>query len=1179
MPAWTHAQHDAIYARGGTLLVSAAAGSGKTAVLAERVISLLCDKENPASADKLLICTFSRTAAAEMKQRISARLSALIAENPKNSYLQRQQALLASAQISTVHSFCAELIRQNFQHIDITPDFQIMDDAELSIMMDSCMNELLEEYYQNSSPDFLNLTGLFSNGRNDRRLYLAVFKLYSFARSHPFYERWLDEKLAMYDKNIPVEMSPWGQYLLGYAKDTLRYCIDAMHGAIIQMTGDERFEKAYIPVFRSDIFQLSAVLDAIYSGNWDDAVLALRTFKPERLGAVKGDDPIKAFAQAARARCKNLAQELREDCLNATSNEYCSDIEYLRPRLEALFEIVRNFSNRIWHEKKLKKKLDYSDLEHLTLSLLVEPDGTGYAKKSHSNELSQKYQHILIDEYQDTNEVQETIFTSISRNGENLFMVGDIKQSIYSFRQAMPEIFLHKKQAFFAYNREGSAWPAAVSLDRNFRSRETVTGAVNYLFSLLMSEELCGLDYDDAESLKCGAVYPAYNAAPEFLLLDSSKSENGEDATVLEARMVAKKIHVMLDEKYMVADGDSLRPCEPRDFCIIMRSPKTRAPIYAKELNRFGIAATSTNASGFLNTREIVGVISMLRALVNPLLEISLTAAMLSPLFDFTNDDLVQIRLNHRTGSFYMAVIQAAQSGEEKIVRFLKIFASLRTLSATSSAPELIRHLYSMTDLLEIVGAMPLGESRRSNLLLLVSYASSFHNAGYKGLVRFVSLIDHLIEKGEDLEPASAVSDAANTVQIMSVHRSKGLEFPIVFLSDTARRINMRDLRDTTLVHSEFGFACQRRDDSGLSQHMTLPMGAIRLLGEQTQLAEELRIMYVALTRAREKVIITANINGVTLGKQLSGLAYPLIKCKLSAHPVRSANCWRDWLIMALLHHPAATSLRELSGVDKIDIITDKIPWKISLVLPTSPVSNNLPYEIVRTALPDMTILSEVRNRLNHSYSNMPLTITPTKLAVSDVVKARAIGEQHKFARRPQFLSKFDGLNAAERGNAIHKFMQFSDYNAARDQLSKEIDRMLRQGFLSAAEVDSISRRHLRTFFHSPLAKRMFSSNQILRELRFMSEFGKEHLSGVLPQMDENCQVVLQGVADCVFIEADGAIIIDYKTDRIDTLDELKNRYTSQLMLYREILGKSLDCPIKECIIYSFALSDWICVE
>ena len=1178
MPAWTPSQHDAIYARGGTLLVSAAAGSGKTAVLAERVISLLCDKENPASADKLLICTFSRAAAAEMKQRISARLSALIQENPQNAYLQRQQALLASAQISTVHSFCAELIRQNFQHIDITPDFQIMDEAELSLLMDNCLNELLEEYYKAASPEFLELVGLFSNGRNDRRLYAAVFKLYSFARSHPFYERWLDEKLALYDENISVENSPWGQYLLKYAKTTLEYCLQSMQGAIAQMQDDERFEKAYIPVFRSDIFQITTVSDAINNNNWNAAVIALRAFKAERLGIIRGDDTVKAFAQATRARCKDLVQELREVYLNATADEYCSDIEYLRPKLFTLFVIVRRFSELVWNEKKIIKKLDYSDLEHLTLSLLVEPDGAGYARKQDAKEISQRYQHILVDEYQDTNEVQETIFASISRDGSNLFMVGDIKQSIYSFRQAMPEIFLRKKQTFFSYNRNGSAWPATVSLDKNFRSRNTVTNAVNYLFALLMSSELGGLDYDDAESLKCGASYPDYEAAaPEFLLLDTNKNDSGEDAVLLEARMVAHKIRDMLENRYMVSDDNSLRPCEPRDFCIIMRSPKIRAPLYVKELTRIGVAATAANASGFLDTREIAGVISMLRALANPLLDVPLTAAMLSPMFDFTVDDLAEIRLAQRRGSFYLATVKTAQSGSEKAAHFIEIFTTLRTLAATSSTQELIKRLYSLTDLLEVVGAMPLGKNRQANLLQLVTYAANFHNAGYKGLIRFVALIDKLAEKGEDLEPATT-SDTANTVQIMSVHRSKGLEFPIVFLSDTARRINMNDLRDSTLLHSELGFACQRRDELNMRQHVTLPMGAIRLAGQQTQLAEEMRIMYVALTRAREKLIITANINGATLEKRLSSLAYPLTNNKLPSHPIRTVNCWRDWLIMALLHHPSANDLRDAADIDKIDIIADNIVWQIGLISPINAQEDNSLNKILHTATADPEIITAIGYRINFTYPNTALTITPTKLAVSDVAKGKKLAE-HRFARRPQFVSNFDGLNAAERGNAMHKFMQFSNYTAARDNLSNEIMRMQAQNFLSVAEVNSLSRQRLRNFFTSALAKRMFHSNKVLRELRFMAEFGKERLVDILPQMNEHGKVVLQGVADCVFIEPDGAVIIDYKTDHVNNMDELLSRYSMQLLLYKEILGESLDCTVKECVLYSFALSDWVLVK
>lgn len=1175
---WTEAQRNAIYARGGSLLVSAAAGSGKTAVLVERLVELICDPEQPVDVDKLLVVTFSNAAAAEMRQRVGLRLSELIAEAPQNNYLQKQQALLGSAHISTIHSFCLDLIRRNFQNLEVAPDFAVIDETELDVLRGEAADEAIEQFYGEEEEDsevFHGLVELLSGGRDDKKLAQTVQKIYGFARAHPFYEDWLDNRLALYNPDIPVAETVWGGSLLDYAGETLAYCRDSMEGAIDLLWGDEKLEKAYLSPFQSDLTQLYALLERLAQKDWDSLVGGLRHFEFARLGTVRGGGEDKERAKSTRDRSKKLVQDLSAKYINATAAEFAEDIGDLRPKIEVLFRLVKEYGRTLDEKKRQRRKLDFSDLEHLTLRLLVEKRDGRYIGTAQAAEVSRQFEFILVDEYQDTNEVQDLIFVSISRNSQNLFMVGDVKQSIYSFRLAMPEIFLKKKRDYFPYN--GVSYPAAILLDTNFRSRGEVTEGVNFLFEQLMSRRMGELDYDKQESLKCGARFPDYGlAAPELLVVDASGDEEELDYTALEAGAVAAKIDAMLREGYSVSDGaGGMRPAGPGDFCILLRSPKNRAQLYVKKLQERGIGAWSENAGGFLQCREVSAVVSMLRALNSPLLDLELAAAMLSPLFGFSDDELARVRLADRQAPLYTNLTRLAAAGDGKAKRFAQIFTALRHYAVSHSADRLILELYALTDLPELVGAMPMGGARRANLLLLAEYAAAYHKMGYKGLEGFVGLIDSLERRGVDLAPANPLSDGANVVRILSVHRSKGLEFPVVILADTGRQFNKRDLYESTLLHSRYGFACMRRDSGKFSQYPTLPMGAIRIEMQRTMLSEEMRILYVALTRAREKLIVAGTVKR-NLDKKLQGVYSELNDSKLPSFLVGEGNSYLDWIFMALLHHSSAQALREAGGLSDLELLDDGNPWQVTVGEPTAAASvvEEEKGEIVRTARPDKALAEELAKREAFRYPWQHQTELPTKLAVSEVAKGER-GQEYRFAKRPRFLTGA-GLTPAEKGNALHKFMQFADYTAARENLTAEIARMQREEYLTALEVQSLSADKLHGFFHSPLADRIFASKKVYRELRFMTEADDSILNGVAGEMDAESRIVLQGVADCVFIEPDGAVLLDYKTDRITEIGELLERYRRQMELYRDILGGSLEAEVKDMILYSFALSKWI---
>ncbi len=1195
---WTRQQKDAIESRGGSLLVSAAAGSGKTAVLVERAVGLICDPVTPTDADRLLVVTFSNAAAAELKQRMAVRLAEMLRENPANLFLQRQQALLASAQISTVDSFCLELLRSNFQTLDIPPDFTVADENELALMKSECAAACVESMYvRDESGVFRQLAELLSSGKDDSRLVATVLKIYDFSRSHPFYEDWLDEKERMYDTDIPPSQTVWGQSILRYAEETLLLCKNTEKDALALAQADPALYKAYGEALERDLKQIDICLDAAKIRGWDRLAGLLGGFEFLRLGAVRGDFPAKTAVKDAREKSKEKLRELGGKYLCLTEEDFVRDLKDLRPKITALFALVNVFSRTFSDAKAEKKRLDFSDLEHLALRLLVQKrDGT-YARTKRAAEISERYDHVLVDEYQDTNEVQDLIFTCVSRNQENLFMVGDVKQSIYAFRQAMPEIFIAKRQSAFPYS--AGIFPAKISLDMNFRSRREVTRAVNFIFGSLMSERLGGVDYDEEESLKCGAEFPEHpGAEPELMLLNAADYDSEKDLTALEAGAVAKKIAHMLDSGYTVYDGGVLRAAEPCDFCVLLRAPKNRAEVYAKALAEHGVPAWTEASGGYLAAREVSSAVSMLKAVDNPLRDIELVAAMMSDFFAFDGDSIANIRMLSPKTSFYAALLAAAGT-DKRSAAFLSVLTELRSLAAFTPADRLIMRFYDMTDALRVVRVMKNGEIRVRNLRLLAEYAAEYHRLGYKQLGGFVSLLDRMEENGRDLGPAGLTGDGENAVRIMSAHRSKGLEFPVVILADTGRAFNKTDLRAPSMLHSQYGFACIRRDAERMVQFPTAPLMSVRLESGRAMLSEEMRILYVALTRAKEKLIISACIRQEPQ-KKLTGLVHGFSVGKLPAAALADASCYADWILAALLRHRSAAALRETAQLHSLETIDDENPWKITILEPEEYGAKHPPSadgtlftkegkdffsgssaafenDNAFTGGQIPSLQAMLAERLSFVYPFESATLVPSKLAVSAAAESVETALRHRFTARPRFMSE-QRLTPAEKGDAMHRFMQFASYESARDKLESEIKRMEKARYLSPAEAESLDRQKLRAFFTSSLADRIFASADVRRELRFMAECGREILGGIIPEPASDAKIVLQGVADCVFIENGGAVIVDYKTERVKSPDELLERYSGQLGLYRAILGNRLGVPVLQCVIYSFALSREITV-
>lgn len=1167
---WTPEQANAIYARGGSILVSAAAGSGKTAVLVNRVMEHIFDAVNPIDADKLLVVTFSNAAATEMKHRIAKEIAKKIKTEKNNPRLVRQQILLSTAKISTIHSFCLELIRENFDKLSISADFRIADSKELKILELDVIKEVTEQYYkQDDTGSFFELVELFSSGRDDTTLIETILKLYEFIRSHPFYHKWLDDKLTFYKTQTNVSQSIWGDIIFSYTQGIVHYYQKNYLRCIEIILEDEKLSSAYLTHFKNDLMQLDSLKQALQENNWDTCYHIIHQFDFSKLGPYKGDkeNAKVIYVQQVRQDLKDTMKKklaLKQFC--STSDEFTQDLDYLVEKIALLFEITKTFDTQLSAEKLQRKIVDFTDLEQLALTLLVEEKGGIYTPTNIANILSHSFEEILIDEFQDTNQVQDLIFRSISKQETNLFMVGDVKQSIYRFRQAMPEIFIAKKESFHPFDNK--QFPATIHLGKNFRSRACVTSTINFIFDMILSKEMGEISYDEQEKLIPSATFVPNEQAITTIDLINISDENEIESAVIEANYVAQKINTLIDEQYLVQGEDGLRPIVFGDIAILLRSPKKNAPCYLKELVNAGIEATSSVKTSFLNRREVSCVISLLNAINNPLSDIDLVASMLSPLFCFTADEIAIIRLKNKNQSFYLALTAYCHDGlgTQKASEFLSTLQELRSFSTANSVQRLLSQLYKKTDFLNLTYAMKNGAMRYKNLLLLQEYAQKFEANGTKGLHAFMRFVHKLQENKKDFESASPSTQSENTVKIMSIHSSKGLEFPVVFICETAKKFNKKDIHSKTILHSELGFACKRRDYAFSKEFTTIPLEALKLAAEKSMLSEELRILYVALTRAKERIFITGIIKNPQ--KQLSSLSTELIASKIPPFFVRQANSYLDWIIMSALHHLDGVELRTPIA-SELDCIFDGSRMSINLVKPNFIENHTQDWNPTYLSSIEKPLQKIIQDNVDFIYPNQLATKIPTKLGISSIVKGE-LNLEFRFTKKPKFLTEKE-MSGADRGNLLHKFMQFANYNNAKLNIVEEAKRLLDAKFFTHKEYECLDLKKLSAFFESDTATLISSSPTVKREMKFYTQAGSDIIGDYYPELLEH-SIVVQGIADCVLIEHNNAIIIDYKSDYVKTEQELIDRYRPQLDLYRKILSSSLKLTVTKCIIYSFCL-------
>ena len=1174
----TKSQQAVVEDRGGRVLVSAAAGSGKTRVLVERLFRRVLGEEQ-ADLDDFLIITYTRAAAAELRERIAQELGRRMAEDPGDRHLQRQLLLVYQTDIKTIDSFCTALLRENVHLLDLgeqgglTADFRVLDEGEAELLRQRVLPRVLESFYTSMTPGQTQLADCFGFGRDDRGLEELVLELHSKVQSHAYPHRWLEEQRQSW-ASLPEDggETEFGRALLTRLARKARHWSDLLTRAGEELRSDGALEKAYGPAFASGTAQLEALAEAAETG-WDAAAGRLPDF-PRLSPARKCEDPaLKEKMQTLWNRCK---KESAAFCaiLETTGAETGEDLRRSAPAMEALLALCVDFSAAYQQEKLRRNVTDFSDQEHYAVRLLLGEDGrpTPLAVV-----MSERYLEVMVDEYQDTNQVQNCIFDALARGGRSLFTVGDVKQSIYRFRLADPTIFLEQYRRYPDAAEAEEGEPRRILLSQNFRSRKEVLDAANFVFSAIMSREMGEVEYGEAERLYFGAAYlpPREDCLTEFHLLlppqDDGEAEK-VPAALLEARMAADRIASLLSEGFPVTDEDSgeLRPCRAEDIVILMRSPGPRLRHYARALTERGIPCATQENEDFFSAMEVAVMCSLLEILDNPRQDVPLIAVLRSPLAGFSPDRLALIRGRHPEGDFYEAL---AAFGEEDCAEFLTRLADLRSLARDMSVHRLIWRIYNQWNVLGVFGAMSGGGRRRENLVALYEHAKSFESAGYKGLFSFVTHLRRLLESGE--QPVTASGASSGGVQIMSIHKSKGLEFPIVLLTDLGKRFNRADLQTPVLVHPRLGLGPLYIDLDRRIRYPTIAREAVSGLVSRESRSEEMRVLYVGMTRAKEKLILTASMPAA--GRRMKELG-ALSALPVPAETVDGGRSMAEWILLPLLRRWEAAPLRDLAGQEAEDFsLTEDALWQVFLHKDTPGICLPAGTEAGGNSAADAPALPVNREALDFVYPYAAACTAPTKITATQLKgreKDREIVQEtiQPYVRRdfsaPRFLSGRRPLTGAERGTATHLVMQHLPLEEDTD-VGAVVEDLAARRFLTREQAEAVDQAAVRRFLASPLASELRKADRVEREARFSLLMPGDKF---FPELDGGEEVLLQGVVDLFAVRDGGVTVVDFKTDYVteDTLPEKIAHYRPQLEAYSAALERILELPVKHRILYFF---------
>lgn len=1224
MPNWTKEQKQAIYEKGNNILVAAAAGSGKTAVLVERMIHKIIDEK--IDINKVLVVTFTNAAASEMRERILEAIYKELDKDPNNKHLQKQITLLNLSNICTIDSFCLEILRNNFYELEnMSPNFRIADTPEIELLKEEVLEDIFEQKYESEDKEFTDLITTYTTYRDDTPLKELVKKIHNYIYSNPFPQKWLNEKVEMFnlkeqqllDKDFKETI--WGSELLKDLEEETKNDIEILKDVAQTLENDSDLELFYQTI-QSDINQIKTLQNNLKT--WDKAYETSKYITLIDWPRKRIKSEIKDEAKKMRDMVKANFNDRRGKILIANSKDSAQDLYNMYKKLVELENLINEFDKKFSAKKREKNIVDFTDIEHFALQILIKEDEKGNIIPTEiAKKYAEKFEEIAIDEYQDSNEVQEYILTSISKEN-NIFMVGDVKQSIYKFRQAMPELFLKKYKKYNKKEQEetienGEAQKnegTKIQLFKNFRSRDNVLDFTNLIFENIMSEQLGDVDYTEEEYLNLGATdykKNEQNLKTEIDIIDTKgidsednielieenqedgESQNSEEKEHLqdieiEARYIASKIENLLKQKYQIYDRKEkcFREIHPKDIVILLRSTKNKANIYEQELIKKNLPVFSDSTQEYLDTIEIETIMSLLKIIDNPIQDIPLVTVLRSPIGAFTDDELVKIRLSDKYDNFYECMQKSKVNVEPEIKVKIQIFLDKLELWRKEqeylALDELIWKIYMDTGYYNYVGLMSNGIQRQANLKVLFERAKQYESASFKGLYNFINFIEKLKLSSGDLGSAKIIGENDDVIRIMSIHKSKGLEFPIIFLANSNKQFNKQDIRnDDVLLHPKYGLGIKYIDYNLQLRYETIARQMVKEKIEIENLSEEMRILYVALTRAKEKIYITAT--GKDIQKKLDALEknvdiYKKEKGKIKSGILKKCNSYLDWILQTYLYNKEKTEkIAEINLIQKDDI---KEIWKDSNDDSNQTSLEEILKEELKDYNSDKKISDEIKNKLEYVYQYKELTELPTKMSVSEIKKIKNTKSEENEKKeeienlaKPKFLEEIaeKSLTAVEKGSIMHLCMQYLDVNKNYDynEIQQFADELCKNNIITEKEKQSIYLKTLYNYTKSEIWKQIREAKKVEREKPFYIMLPASEIYG----SDAKEKILVQGIIDLYYINKnDELILLDYKTDFVKEETDLIDKYKIQLDIYKRALEYSLKRKVDKVYIYSLCL-------
>lgn len=1271
-PKWTKEQLEVIESRECNLLVAAAAGSGKTAVLVERIIQMITSRENPIDIDKLLVVTFTNAAASEMRERIGDAIGKALDENPENKHLQNQLVLLNKSSITTIHSFCLDVIKSNFHRISLDPNFRIGDQTECAILKQEAIEEVFEDLYEERDEGFLNLVESYAERGGDKEVQDIILGIYSFAMASPEPKKWLIDSAERFniDENFDFSQSIWARAILDTVKIEINGLCLNMERALKEVESIEELE-TFAEKLSAEYKKIVDISQAC-NKSWDETYKKMSSMSFENY--VKGVKRISkdapSYIKESKEKAKTIRDKTKKSLESIVSATFNKDNDSIREEIKYLYNIVKPISNIVLrfeeeysNKKREKGIIDFNDIEHFALNILTDVDEKGNIVPSDiAVGYRNKFYEIFIDEYQDSNLVQEVLLKAVANTETpNRFMVGDVKQSIYRFRQAKPELFLQK---YNNYNDKKGSSHRKIMLYKNFRSREEVVDAVNYIFENIMNDNIGEIEYTEKERLNLGANFEMDtdeksiiggateihliqkdNKLDDDIINDKDDRTNNKESEIeeeekldniqLEARMVGKIIKDLMKvneegklQKVYDKGIGGYRPVEFRDIVILLRATSAWAPVFADELMNMDIPTYADVGVGYFDTIEIKTILSLLQIIDNPMQDIPLISVLKSPIFGFTPEDLIDIRVQSKDKIFYEVLKSTAEYNEfkdsqnenesefipseeciNKSKDFLIKLKEFKEKSMYMSTDEFIWYLYTRTGYYAYVGALPGGSQRQANLKVLFERAKQFEETSLKGIFNFVNFIEKLKKSSSDMGSAKTLGENANVVRIMSIHKSKGLEFPVVICSAMGKNFNTQDFKKSILYHHNLGYGPQFVDYERRISFPSIAKEALKSKINIENLSEEMRVLYVAFTRAKEKLIITGSTRNIqdSIKRWSNGVEN---SDTISQYEILKGKNFLDWIMPCVLKHRDLSNLLDEVGLDAVFSVEHNSKWygklwdKNDILVEKKNDEEKESIEKILEKIdvdsPDSDYYNEIEEKLNYIYPYEFSTRKPATISVTEIKKIQnnyeeelinTIFEQKVILKKPLFIQneeEREKISGAERGTIVHLVMEVLDLKNVSNvnDIKSQIRGFVSKGIITEKQASIVNPYKIYKFFESNIGKRMLNAELINREKSIYAQVNMKDIyiyEKLINNDDKKLydeeSVMLRGIVDAYFEEDNQIVLVDYKTDFVneENINQIIEKYKKQLDLYADIIETLTGKSVKEKCIYLFGVDEAVC--